>query len=92
MTWALIYSALIIGQMTILKCLNIFAWPRMAMVDDDFMAAFLQKITAFFTTLVMMSRLHISEYQTNVYVTVLRGEQYEAKKGPIEIHRQFNLM
>jgi hypothetical protein len=57
MTFSMAYNVLTLTEMMILKCLYLFYWPRMAMLDDSFVAQFLGHFNLMIASIVTLSRL-----------------------------------
>ena len=62
------YLALTITEMSFLKCLNLWKWHRMAMVDDDFISQLLTRFNLIFSFLPIMARILLNEPETNMNI------------------------
>ena len=62
------YFALTVTEMSIMKCLYLWKWHRMAMVDDDFLSGFLINFNKIFCCLPVMARIILNEPESNPHL------------------------
>ena len=62
------YFALTVTEMSIMKCLYLWKWHRMAMVDDDFLSGFLINFNKIFCFLPIMARIILNEPESNPHL------------------------
>jgi hypothetical protein len=73
MTFSMGYNLLTFTEMIILKCLYLFYWPRMAMLDDTLVAQFLGRFNLMISSIITISRLHLGEYHSNIHFKFATG-------------------
>ena len=71
----MVYSALTLAEMTILKCLYISKWSKMAMIEDDFVARILSEFNFFISITSTLIRIYLDEPMNNLHYIKLRGFQ-----------------
>jgi hypothetical protein len=67
------HNFLTLLEMMILKCLYLFYWPRMAMLDDTLVAQFIGRWNVMISSLSIFTRLYIVEYHTNTHYQFFTG-------------------
>jgi hypothetical protein len=72
---SILYNILTLTEMMILKCLYLFYWPRMAMLDDTLLSQFMARWNLMITSLCTFTRLHIGEYHTNTHFQFITGSK-----------------
>jgi hypothetical protein len=70
---SMVYNVLTLTEMMILKCLYLLYWPRMAMLDDTFVAQFLGHFNLMIASICTISRLHLGEYYSNIHFQFSTG-------------------
>ena len=75
----MVYSALTLAEMTILKCLYISKWSKMAMIEYDFMARMLAEFNFCFSIMSTLIRIYLNEPMNNIHYLKLRGFYSEVK-------------
>jgi hypothetical protein len=70
---SMVYNVLTLTEMMILKCLYLLYWPRMAMLDDTFVAQFLGHFNLMIASICTISRLHLGEYHSNIHFQFSTG-------------------
>ena len=71
----MVYSAFTLAEMTILKCLYISKWSKMAMIEDDFVARILSEFNFFISITSTLIRIYLDEPMNNLHYIKLRGFQ-----------------
>ena len=71
----MVYSAFTLAEMTILKCLYISKWSKMAMIEDDFLARILAEFNFFISITMTLIRIYLDEPMNNLHYIRLRGFQ-----------------
>ena len=71
----MVYSAFTLAEMTILKCLYISKWSKMAMIEDDFLARILAEFNLFISITMTLIRIYLDEPMNNLHYIRLRGFQ-----------------
>ena len=71
----MVYSALTLAEMTILKCLYISKWSKMAMIEDDFLARIFAEFNFFISITMTLIRIYLDEPMNNLHYIRLRGFQ-----------------
>jgi hypothetical protein len=71
--FSMMYNFLTLTETMILKCLYIFYWPRMAMLDDTLLSQFMVQWNLMIASLCIFTRLHIGEYHTNTQFQFITG-------------------
>ena len=71
----MVYSAFTLAEMTILKCLFISKWSKMAMIEDDFVARILAEFNFFSSIMSTLIRIYLDEPMHNLHYIKLRGFQ-----------------
>ena len=71
----MVYSALTLAEMTILKCLYISKWSKMAMIADEFLARILAELNFFISIMMTLIRIYLDEPMNNLHYIRLRGFQ-----------------
>ena len=75
----MVYSAFTLAEMTLLKCLYISKWSKMAMIEDDFLARMLAEFNLFFSIMSTLIRIYLDEPMNNIHYIKLRGFYSEVK-------------
>jgi hypothetical protein len=73
MSFSRAYVFLTLTEMMILKCLCLFYWPRMAMLDDNLVAQFIGRWNLMISGLMIFTRLYICEYHTTTHYQFITG-------------------
>jgi uncharacterized membrane protein YobD (UPF0266 family) len=73
MSFSRTYNFFTLTEMIILKCLYMFFWSRMAMLDDTLVAQFIGWWNVMICSLSIFTRLYISEYHTNTHYQFVTG-------------------
>jgi hypothetical protein len=72
-TFSMMYNFLTLTEMMLLKCLYVFFWPRMAMLDDTLVAQFIGLWNLMISSLSIFTRLYVGEYHHNVHYQFSTG-------------------
>jgi hypothetical protein len=75
-TFSMLHNCLTLTEMMILKCLYLFLWPRMAMLDDNFIAQFIGWWNLMISSICTFTRLHLGEYHTNPHFQFVTGQEF----------------
>ena len=87
----MIYSSLILAEITILKCLYITNWSKMAIADDDFWSRILIAINLIISGSCVFIRLYLGEAHTNLHYFRLRASHLiEYNLQPNFLHKTVN--
>ena len=70
---SMIFSALTLAEMTVLKCLYISSWSKMAMIEDDFLAKIITEVNTVITGICIFVRIYLEEPISNFHYMKLRG-------------------
>jgi hypothetical protein len=89
MTFSVEYIWLTLTEMIILKCLYLFYWPRMAMLDDTFVAQFLGHFNLMIASICTLSRLHLGEYHNNTHFHFFTGTNSFEDDGDLSNNIRF---
>jgi hypothetical protein len=73
MSFSRAYHVFTLTEMMILKCLYLFYWPRMAMLDDTLVAQFIGRWNLMISSLSIFTQLYISEYHTTTHYQFFTG-------------------
>ena len=68
-SFVILYEIFTFTEMTVLKCLFIFKWPYMAMLDDYHITLFLHLMNVLLAGLIILSRCILAEYMTNKHIS-----------------------
>jgi hypothetical protein len=72
---SILYNLFTLTEMMLLKCLYMFYWPMMAMMDDTLVAQFIGRWTLMISSLCIFTRLYILEYHTNTHYQFVTGTE-----------------
>ena len=87
----MIYSSLILAEITVLKCLYIKNWSKMAMAEDNFWSKILIIVNSIISGSCVFIRLYLGEANTNFHYFRLRNSHLiEYNLQPHVIHRNIN--
>jgi hypothetical protein len=75
MSFSRSYIFLTVTEMMILKCLYMFFWSRMAMLDDTLVAQFIGQWNLMISSLTIFTRLYIGEYNTSIHYQFITGNK-----------------
>jgi hypothetical protein len=84
------YNVLTLTEMMLLKCLYVFYWPKMAMIDDTLVAEFIGRWNLMMSSLSIFTRLYIIEYHTNTHYQFVTGTQ--SFKDESDLSKKIRLM
>ena len=84
----MVYSAFTLAEMTILKCLFISKWSKMAMIEDDFLARILAEFNFFISIMSALIRIYLDEPMNNLHYIRLRG--FQQSNLPEKYHTSFS--
>ena len=70
---SMLFSALTLAEMTVLKCLYISSWSKMAMIEDDFLAKIITEVNTIITGICIFVRIYLEEPISNFHYMKLRG-------------------
>ena len=73
----MVFSALTLAEMTILKCLYISKWSKMAMIEDDFVARILTEGNILISMTTTFVRIYLGEPMNNYHYINSRGFKVE---------------
>ena len=73
-------------EMSILKCLYLFKWSRMAMVDDTFLVTCLKVANCTYSLGALFIRSVLGEYESNQNVNFLLNKEFVSKPLHVEAH------
>jgi hypothetical protein len=74
--FSLLHNILTLTEMMILKCLYMFFWPRMAMLDDNLAAQFIGRWNLMISSICVFSRLYLVEYHANPNFQFATGHKF----------------
>jgi hypothetical protein len=89
MVFSIQYNFLTLTEMMILKCLYLFYWPRMAMLDDTLLSKFISRWNLMITSLCTFTRLHTGEYHTNTHFQFITGAESFNIESALSIRTHF---
>ena len=70
---SMLFSALTLAEMTVLKCLYISSWSKMAMIEDDFLAKIITEVNIVITGICIFVRIYLEEPTSNFHYMKLTG-------------------
>ncbi len=70
MTALLIFSAMTLNEIIIIKCLYIYKWSMMALLDDDFISTALGIFNVFFSMWMCVLRLFLDDLKCVVHYKI----------------------
>jgi hypothetical protein len=88
--FSILYNLLTLTEMMLLKCLYVYYWPRMAMLDDTLVAQFIGQWNLMISSLCIFTRLYICEYHTNTHYQFVTGT--ETVKDESDLSKKIRLM
>ena len=89
--FCMIYSSLILADITILKCLYINNWSKMAMAEDNFWSRILIVLNLIISGSCVFIRLYLGEASTNFhYVRLSNSHLMENSLQSNILHRRIN--
>jgi hypothetical protein len=88
--FSIMYNFLALTEMMLLKCLYVFYWPRMAMLDDTLVAQFIGRWNLMISSLSIFTRLYIVEYHTNTHYQFVIGTK--SFKDESDLSKKIRLM
>ncbi len=71
------FTVLTIGEVFLISCVYIFAWNKMARLDDHFAEVFVGFCNAFLAVGITAMRLLYGEYESNVFYGFVTGQKLE---------------
>jgi hypothetical protein len=76
MTFSMLHNCLTLAEMMILKCLYLFFWPRMAMLEDTLVAQLCGLFNLMISSICTSTRLHLGEYHANPHFIFATGIEF----------------
>ncbi len=70
----LVFTALALDEIIVLKCLYIYKWSRMALIDDAFMATVIGAINLIVSFSLSCLRLYLDDLECTIHYEILTME------------------
>jgi hypothetical protein len=87
--FSMMYNFLTLTEMMILKCLYLFYWPRMAMLDDTLLSQFMARWNLMICSLCTFTRLYIGEFHTRAIFQFVTGTKSFNSESDLSIRTRF---
>jgi hypothetical protein len=75
-SFSMLHNCFTLTEMMILKCLYLFFWPRMAMLEDTLVAKLCGLFNLMISSMCTFTRLHLGEYHTNPHFLFATGHEF----------------
>jgi hypothetical protein len=76
MTFSIMFNLFTLTVMMMLKCLYMFFWPRMAMLDDTFVAQFIGRFNVMISSICTFTRMYLGDENTNTHFQFATGSKF----------------
>jgi hypothetical protein len=75
MNFCWLHNCLTLTAMMVLKCLYLFFWPRMAMLNDTLVAQSICQFNIMISCICTITRMYLGEYHTTPYFEFVTGQE-----------------
>jgi hypothetical protein len=76
MSFSILFQVFTLTVMMMLKCMYMFFWPRMAMLDDTFVAQFIGRFNVMISSICTFTRMYLGDVNTNTQFQFATGIKF----------------
>jgi hypothetical protein len=89
MTFSNMFNLFTLTIMMMLKCLYMFFWPRMAMLNDTFVAQFIGWFNVMISSICTFTRMYLGDENTNTHFQFATGSKFFKEESDLTKNAHF---